>query len=62
MAPVSIRVGDILTLKKAHPCGSFRFSVLRVGSDVRIKCLTCEHALEIEREKLEKRIKSVSKE
>ncbi len=55
-----LTAGDILTMKKAHPCGSFKFEILRVGSDIRIKCLKCGHSLEISREKLEKRIKSIS--
>ena len=62
MTPLLLSVNDILTLKKAHPCGSLKFKVLRVGSDIKIKCLGCEHCLEIEREKLEKRVRSVSKE
>lgn len=62
MTPALLSVGDVLTLKKAHPCGSFKFKVIRTGSDIRIKCLVCEHCLEIEREKLEKRIRSVTKE
>lgn len=58
----AIAVGDILTLKKAHPCGSSCFKVLRVGSDIRIKCTQCSRDLEISREKLEKRIKTISHE
>lgn len=61
MTPIVLFAGDIITLKKAHPCGSFDFKVMRVGSDIRIKCMGCEHCIEIDREKLEKRTKSVSK-
>ena len=59
---MDVRIDDILVMKKAHPCGGIKFSVVRSGSDVRIKCLKCGHALEIGREKLEKSVKSVSKE
>lgn len=57
----SLGVGDTLILKKAHPCGSCKFRILRIGSDIRIKCEGCGRDLEIEREKLEKRIRSLEK-
>ena len=52
--------GDILELKKPHPCGSSRFSVLRTGSAVRIVCLGCGRDMSLEREKLERAIKKVT--
>ena len=54
-----ISVGDILELKKQHPCGSKNFRVMRVGSDVRIVCTGCERDLVLPREKLEKSIKKI---
>ena len=62
MAIIPIRVNDKLRLKKAHPCGGYVFSVLRVGADVRIKCDTCGRDMTIDRIKLEKAIKSFVKE
>ena len=56
---VKMDVGDILTMKKKHPCGSSDFTVLRVGSDIRIKCNGCGHDVTVPREKLEKNIKKV---
>ncbi len=53
--------GDTLVMKKKHPCGSFTFEVLRVGSDIRIKCTGCGHDMTIPRVKLEKNIKKVEK-
>lgn len=53
--------GDILKLKKAHPCSSNTFKVMRGGSDVRIVCEGCKRDLTLPREKLEKMIKSVQK-
>ncbi len=50
---------DILVMKKAHPCGSTRFRVLRVGSDARILCLGCGRDTVVARLKLEKNISSV---
>ena len=60
MAIVSIKVGDTLRLKKAHPCGGYLFSVLRVGSEVRIKCQTCQRDMTVDRIKLEKAIRQIS--
>ena len=53
--------GDLLIMKKKHPCGSFSFEVLRTGSDIRIKCTGCGHDLTVPRVKLEKNIKKVEK-
>ena len=52
-------VGDTLEMKKKHPCGDFRFSVLRVGSDVKLRCKTCGREVTLQRVKLEKGIKRV---
>ncbi len=57
---IKLEVGDTVTMKKSHPCGSFDFTVLRLGSDIRIKCCTCSHDITIPREKLEKNIKKVT--
>ncbi len=56
---VHFSVGDILILKKKHPCSSDTFKVARGGSDVRIICTKCGRDLTIPREKLEKMIKKV---
>ncbi|MBO4983042.1 MAG: DUF951 domain-containing protein [Clostridia bacterium] len=54
-----INVGDVLELKKPHPCGCKLFSVLRIGSDIKIVCTGCNHPLMLERVKLEKMIKKI---
>lgn len=59
--PLSLVVGDIITTKKNHPCGSHDFEVMRVGMDFRIRCIGCEKQIWIERRNLEKRIKKVSR-
>ena len=56
-----IDVGDILEMKKAHPCGTRRMRVLRVGSDIRILCLGCGRDVTVPREKLEKNIRKIIK-
>ena len=60
MRIIPICVGDILELKKNHPCGEKRFRVLRTGSEVRIACMGCGRDMTLERIKLEKSIKSVT--
>lgn len=59
---MDIRVGDILTMKKAHPCGEDRWLVRRVGADLKIKCLKCGHELMTPRFKIEKNIRSIYRE
>jgi len=58
---MEIHVGDIIKLKKEHPCGSYEWEVLREGADFRIKCMGCSHQIMISRKDLEKRIKSITK-
>jgi hypothetical protein len=55
-----IGVGDILELKKAHPCGEKRFEVLRVGSDIRLVCRGCGRDMVLPREKVEKAIRKIT--
>ena len=59
MKIIPIHAGDILELKKPHPCGEKRFKVMRTGSEVRILCIGCGRDMVLERVKLEKAIKSV---
>ena len=59
--PMDIRVNDELTLKKPHPCGCDRFLVLRVGMDFKIRCQSCSHEMMLPRKKVEKSIKTVSR-
>ena len=56
---MNIQLGDVVTLKKAHPCGSHDWKVLRVGMDFRLKCLGCGHEVLTPRSKAEKSIKQV---
>ena len=54
---IKFQVGDIVELKKSHPCGSKQFKILRVGGEMRIACMGCSHDMTIDRIKLEKAIK-----
>ena len=59
---MDIRVGDILEMKKNHPCGKpdgKRFEVLRVGMDFKLRCLGCSHEIMLPRVKAEKNIRKV---
>ncbi len=58
---MDIEVGDIVKLKKQHPCGNKEWEILRVGIDFRLKCVGCGHQLMIERKKLEKNIRAITK-
>lgn len=60
MKIIKLSLNDTVELKKPHPCGSRSFRILRVGSDVRVLCLGCGHDMTLEREKLEKAIRSVT--
>ncbi|TCT13140.1 hypothetical protein EDC18_109103 [Natranaerovirga pectinivora] len=56
---MNLQIGDIVKLKKSHPCGSFEWEILRTGIDFKIKCLGCNHLVMVPRKKIEKSIKSV---
>ena len=58
---MDVRVNDILTLKKNHPCGSSRWLVLRIGMDFKLRCEGCGHEIMSSRGKIEKSIKSIER-
>ncbi len=55
------QIGDFVQMKKAHPCGSDRWEILRVGMDFRIKCQGCGRMVLLSRRDFEKRVKKVLK-
>ncbi len=57
MKIIRFETGDVVELKKPHPCGCNQFKILRVGSQMRILCLGCSHDMTIDRIKLEKSVK-----
>ena len=59
---MDIHVGDVLELKKPHPCGSRQWLVLRVGADFRLRCLGCGHEIMTPRLKAEKNIRRILRE
>ena len=54
-------VGDIVKLKKPHPCGSQEWEILRVGADFRLKCLGCGHMVMVTRRLVEKNTRGLRK-
>ena len=56
---MDIKVGDILQMKKKHPCGADTFSVLRIGMDFKIRCTGCGREVMTPRVKVEKNIKKI---
>lgn len=58
---LNYEIGDIVTLKKAHPCGSSRWEILRVGADFRLKCMGCGHQIMTARRLVEKNTRNLEK-
>ena len=56
---MDIAIGDILEMKKGHPCGSRRWQVLRVGMDLRLRCEGCGREVMLPRRKAEKAVKKL---
>ena len=56
---MDIRLNDILTMKKPHPCGDHRFEVLRIGMDFRLRCVGCGREMMVPRQKTEKHIRRI---
>lgn len=59
---MDVRVGDILDMKKAHPCGDNRMEVLRVGMDFKIRCVGCGREVMLPRGRVEKYIRRITRE
>lgn len=52
-------LGDIVQMKKQHPCGANEMEIIRMGMDIRIKCVKCKHSILLPRAKFEKSMKKV---
>jgi hypothetical protein len=57
---LDIKQGDVLRLKKKHPCGSYLWQVVRLGADIGIKCQVCGRRVLMGRSTLERRVKQVT--
>ena len=54
-------VGDIIRMKKPHPCGTYEWEILRVGADFRLKCTGCGHQVMVPRKLVEKNTRNLQK-
>ncbi len=54
-----INVGDIITLKKPHPCGSYDWKVIRTGADIKLQCIGCDRVVMLDRPTVMKRLKRI---
>lgn len=52
-------LGDIVQMKKQHPCGTNEWKIIRLGADIRIKCEGCQHSVMIPRREFDKKMKKV---
>lgn len=57
--PQKFSLGDVVELKKPHPCGSKQWEITRTGMDIRIRCLGCSHQVLVPRPKFEKSIRKI---
>lgn len=57
MLPVKYQVGDVVKMRKSHPCGGDLWEVMRTGVDFRIKCIKCGRVVMLPRPKFEKSVK-----
>jgi hypothetical protein len=56
--PIELRLGDVLRLRKPHPCGNYDFAVSRLGADIGLRCQRCGRRILLPRSLLERRIQS----
>lgn len=54
---VDVHVGDVVRLRKTHPCGGTDWSVVRLGADIGLRCETCQHRVLLARGLFERRLK-----
>ena len=54
-----LSIGDLVMMRKKHPCGSDRWTVTRVGADIKIRCEGCGHIVMMDRPDFEKRVKKI---
>jgi hypothetical protein len=54
-----IQLGDVVRLRKPHPCGGFEWRITRLGADIGLECLTCGHRVMLTRRETNRRIKII---
>lgn len=56
------KIGSRVLMKKGHPCGANDWEVIRLGADIRIKCLKCRHSVLMPKRDFEKKVKTILEE
>lgn len=56
---IDYKLGDIIVMKKQHPCGTNEWEIVRIGTDIKIKCLNCNRTIMLPRVEFNKKIKKV---
>lgn len=56
---ISFGLNDVVEMKKAHPCGENKWKIIRMGADIRIKCLGCGHSVLMPRSEFQRKIKKI---
>lgn len=56
--PLPLFIGDVVRLRKPHPCGSYEWTVVRLGADIGLRCSGCNRRVLLPRRELEKRLKT----
>ncbi|TSB47527.1 DUF951 domain-containing protein [Alkalicoccobacillus porphyridii] len=59
MADKEFSLHDIVEMRKPHPCGANQWKIIRVGMDVRIKCLGCQHSVMLPRKEFSRKLKKI---
>jgi len=55
---MEIKLGDVVRLRKTHPCGASEWQVVRVGADIGLRCLKCRRRILLKRSVFERRVKA----
>ncbi len=55
--PIEVYLGDVVRLRKPHPCGGYEWTVVRLGADIGLVCTTCQRRVLLPRREFEKRLK-----
>lgn len=56
---IEIAIGDVVRLRKPHPCGSYEWTVVRIGADIGLECKTCKRRVLLPRGEFNKRLKTI---
>lgn len=59
MGAKDFALNDVVEMKKQHPCGTNRWKIIRMGADIRMKCLGCDHSVMLPRRQFTKNLKKI---